>query len=200
MRLLIATTNPGKVREYQDLLYGLAYEQVSLSDVGITQEVAETGATYEENALLKAREYAALSGLLTLADDSGLEVDALGGRPGIQSARYAPDSPARIRQLLVEMQNIPASRRGARFQCVIALAWPDGRAEITTGTCEGQIATAARGTNGFGFDPVFYVPAAGLTMAELPESRKNRISHRARAAQKMRPILERILREGVALK
>ena len=196
MRLLIATTNPGKVREYQHLLNGLAYELVSLSEVGITQEVAETGATYEENALLKAREYAALSGLPTLADDSGLEVDALGGRPGLQSARYAPDSPARIRQLLAEMQNIPAGERSARFQCVIALAWPDGRTEITTGTCEGQIATAARGANGFGFDPVFYVPESGLTMAELPEDFKNQISHRARAARRMRPILERMLREG----
>jgi XTP/dITP diphosphohydrolase len=196
MRLLIATTNPGKVGEYQHLLNGLAYELVGLSEVGITQEVAETGATYEENALLKAREYAALSGLLTLADDSGLEVAALGGRPGVHSARYAPNSPARIRQLLAEMQNIPAGERNARFQCVIALAWPDGRAEITTGTCEGQIATEARGANGFGFDPVFYVPEAGLTMAELPEGSKNRISHRARAAQKMRPILQRILREA----
>ena len=196
MRLLIATTNPGKVREYQHLLNGLAYVLVSLSEVGITHEVAETGATYEENAVLKARECAALSGLLTLADDSGLEVDALGGRPGVHSARYAPDSPASIRQLLAEMQNIPAGERSARFQCVIALAWPDGRTEITTGTCEGQIATEARGTNGFGFDPVFYVPESGLTMAELPEDFKNLISHRARAAQSMRPILERMLREG----
>ena len=196
MRLLIATTSPGKVREYQQLLNGLDYELVSLSEVGITREVAETGATYEENALLKAREYAALSGLPTLADDSGLEVDALGGRPGVHSARYASDSPASIRQLLAEMQNIPAGERSARFQCVIALAWPDGRTEITTGTCEGQIATEARGTNGFGFDPVFYVPESGLTMAELPEDFKNLISHRARAAQSMRPILERMLREG----
>jgi XTP/dITP diphosphohydrolase len=196
MRLLIATTNPGKVGEYQHLLDGLAYELVSLSEVGITQEVAETGSTYEENALLKAREYAALSGLLTLADDSGLEVEALGGRPGVHSARYAPDNPARIRQLLSEMQSIPAGQRRARFQCAIALAWPDGRAEITTGTCEGLIATEARGTHGFGFDPVFYVPESSLTMAELPESAKNLISHRARAAQKMRLILERTLREG----
>ncbi len=196
MRLLIATTNPGKVGEYQHLLNGLDYELVSLSEVGITQEVAETGVTYEENALLKAREYAALSGLLTLADDSGLEVDALGGRPGVHSARYAPDSPARIRQLLAEMRDIPVGERTARFQCVIALAWPDGRTEITRGTCEGQIAMEARGANGFGFDPVFYVPESGLTMAELPESFKNLISHRARAAQKMRPVLERNLREG----
>src|SRR5512139_627608 len=196
MRLLIATTNPGKVGEYQHLLNGLAYELVSLSDVGIIQEVAETGATYEENALLKAREYAAFSGLLTLADDSGLEVDALDGRPGVHSARYAPDSPARIRRVLAEMQNVPADQRSARFQCVIALAWLDGRSEVTSGTCEGWITDEACGSNGFGFDPVFYVPERSMTMAELPEDVKNRISHRARAAQKMRPILERILNEA----
>ena len=137
-----------------------------------------------------------LSGLLTLADDSGLEVDALDGRPGVQSARYAPDSPARIQRLLGEMQNVPADRRRARFQCVIALAWPDGRSEVTSGTCEGWITDEAHGSNGFGFDPVFYVPERGMTMAELPEDVKNQISHRARAAQKMRPILERILNEA----
>ncbi len=198
MRLLIATTNPGKVREYQKLLDGLAYELVSLSDVGIAQEVDETGATYEENAVLKAREYAALSGQLTLADDSGLEVDALSGRPGVQSARYAPDSPMRIRKLLAEMEQVPDDRRSARFQCAIALAQPDGHVDLTTGTCEGRIAQEARGANGFGFDPVFYLPEPGATMAELPEDFKNTISHRARAAQKMRPILERILSDSRA--
>jgi XTP/dITP diphosphohydrolase len=196
MRLLVATTNPGKVREYQQLLYGLNCDLVGLAEVGITQDVAETGSTYKDNALLKAREYAALSGLLTLADDSGLEVDALDGRPGVHSARYAPDSPTRIRRLLGEMQNVPADRRSARFQCVIAIAWPDGRREITSGTCEGWITTEARGDNGFGFDPVFQVPERGMTMAELPYDVKNQISHRARAAQKMRPILERILGEA----
>ena len=196
MRLLIATTNPGKVKEYQQLLNGLNCELVGLSDVSITQEVAETGATYEENARLKACEYATLSGLLTLADDSGLEVDALGGRPGVHSARYAPDSPARIQRLLVEMQNVPADRRSARFRCAIAIAWPDGRAEIVTGTCEGWITTVARGSNGFGFDPVFNISEHGMTMAELPGDVKNQISHRARAAQKVRPILERILNEA----
>ena len=195
MRLLIATTNPGKIREYQQLLNGLNCDLIGLVDVGITQDVDETGSTYEANALLKAQEYAALSGLLTLADDSGLEVDALDGRPGVHSARYAPDSPTRIRKLLGEMQNVPADQRTARFQCVIALAWPDGRTEITVGTCAGWISTEARGSNGFGFDPVFYVPERGVTMAELPDEVKNQISHRARAAQKMRPILERILRE-----
>lgn len=196
MRLLVATTNSGKVREYQQLLNGLSCELVSLFEVGITQEVAETGSTYEENAVLKAQEYAALSGLLTMADDSGLEVDALNGRPGVYSARYAPDSPTRIRQLLTEMQNTPVDQRNAHFQCVIALAWPDGRTEITTGACEGQIAIEARGTHGFGFDPVFYVPEYGMTMAELPDEIKNQVSHRARAAQKLRPVLERILMEA----
>ena len=122
MRLLIATTNPGKVREYQQLLNGLNCDLIGLSEVGITQEVDETGSTYEANALLKAREYAVLSGLLTLADDSGLEVDALNGRPGVHSARYAPDSPARIQRLLAEMHDVPDDQRTARFQCVIALA------------------------------------------------------------------------------
>jgi XTP/dITP diphosphohydrolase len=196
MHLLIATTNPGKVREYQQLLNGLYCDLVGLAEVGITQDVDETGETYEDNALLKARAYAALSGALTLADDSGLEVDALDGRPGVHSARYAPDSPTRIRRLLAEMQNVPADRRSARFQCVIALAWPDGRTEITSGTCEGWITTAARGSNGFGFDPVFHVTERGLTMAELLDDVKNKISHRAHAAQKIRPILERILSEA----
>ena len=196
MRLLIATTNHGKVHEYQQIFNGLSCELASLFEVGITQEVAEAGSTYEENAILKAQEYAGLSGLLTLADDSGLEVDALNGRPGVYSARYAADSPTRIRQLLAEMQKVPADQRSARFQCVIALAHPDGRTEITAGTCEGYITAEARGTNGFGFDPVFYVPEYGMTMAELPEEIKNQISHRARAAQKMYPILERILMEG----
>ncbi len=196
MRLLVATTNPGKIREYQQLFNGLTCDLISLLEVGITQEVAETGSTYEENAILKAHEYAALSGLLTMADDSGLEVDALNGRPGVHSARYASDSPTRIRRLLAEMQNIPTDQRNARFQCVIALARPDGRTEITAGVCKGQIATEARGTNGFGFDPVFYVSKYGMTMAELPDEIKNQISHRARAAQKMRPVLERILMEA----
>jgi XTP/dITP diphosphohydrolase len=196
MRLLVATTNPGKIREYRQLLNGLDCDLVGLEDVGITQEVAETGSTYEENALLKAQAYARLSGLLTLADDSGLEVEALDGRPGVHSARYAPDSPTRIQRLLMEMQNIPSERRGACFRCVIALAKPVGGTEITSGTCEGWITTEARGTNGFGFDPIFFIPERGMTMAELPEDVKNQISHRARAAQKMRPILRRILGEA----
>jgi XTP/dITP diphosphohydrolase len=196
MRLLIATTNPGKVREYADLFAGLPCELISLADVGIGNDVDETGATYEENALLKAREYAAQSGLLTLADDSGLEVDALNGRPGVYSARYAPDSPMRIQKLLGEMKNVPDDQRRARFQCVIVLAWPGGRTDTTQGSCEGWIAHEPRGTHGFGFDPIFYMPEYNATLAELSESLKNTISHRAHAAQKMRLVLERVLSES----
>lgn len=196
MRLLIATTNPGKVREYADLLAGLSCQLVGLSDVGIDNDVEETGATYEENALLKAREYATISGLLTLADDSGLEVDALDGRPGVHSARYASDSPTRITKLLDELKDVPDDQRRARFQCVIALAWPSGRTETTHGSCEGWIAHEPRGVNGFGFDPIFYMPEYNATLAELPESFKNAISHRAHAAHKMRAVLERVLAES----
>jgi len=194
MRLLIATTNPGKVREYQSLFAGFDLELVGLKDVGIDVAVDETGDTYAANAELKARAYAELSGLLTLADDSGLEVAALGGRPGVYSARYAPDSPARIQKLLGEMIDVPDDQRAAKFQCVIALAAPDGSLTTTEGSCDGVIAREARGANGFGFDPVFYMPEHSATMAELPEDFKNQISHRAHAGQKMRAILALIAR------
>ena len=194
MQLLIATTNPGKVREYQALLAGLDVELLDLKDVGIETDVAETGDTYAANAELKARAYAQLSGLLTLADDSGLEVDALAGRPGVHSARYAADSPARIQKLLGDMIAVPDDQRTARFQCVIALARPAGLIASTAGSCAGVIARAARGTHGFGFDPVFYLPEHSATLAELSEDVKNQISHRAHAAQKLRPILEQIAR------
>ena len=189
MHLLIASTNRGKVREYAEILNGLNCELVGLGDVEVTIDVEETGSTYAENAELKARAYSTASGLLTLADDSGIEVDALNGRPGLHSARYAPDSPARIRKLLQEMVGVPDDRRTARFQCAIALAWPDGRVQTVSGACEGRIAHEPRGTNGFGFDPIFLVEAGAKTMAELPDEVKNTISHRARAAQKAREIL-----------
>ena len=189
MHLLIASTNRGKVREYAEILNGLNCELVGLGDVEVTIDVEETGSTYAENAELKARAYSTASGLLTLADDSGIEVDALNGRPGLHSARYAPDSPARIRKLLQEMVGVPDDRRTARFQCAIALAWPDGRVQTVSGAWEGRIAHEPRGTNGFGFDPIFLVEAGAKTMAELPDEVKNTISHRARAAQKAREIL-----------
>jgi XTP/dITP diphosphohydrolase len=192
MRLLIATTNPGKVREYQALLNGLSLDLIGLNEVGITSEIEETGATYEENAELKARTYASMCGLLTLADDSGLEVDALDGRPGVYSARYAEDNAQRIQKLLAELQNVPDSQRTARFQCAIALAWPDGHVEISTGSCEGRIDHEPHGANGFGYDPIFYMPEYHATLAELPRDFKNAVSHRAHAVRQARTILARL--------
>ncbi len=195
MRLLIATHNRGKLREYQELLAGLPFELVTLNDVGILEDVPENGATFEENARIKAMAYAPQSGLLTLADDSGLQVDALGGEPGIYSKRYAGENatdPERIAYLLDKMREIPAGKRTARFICAIAIAQPNGDTWETEGTCEGEIAFSPRGTNGFGYDPVFLFPARGRTMAELPAEEKNRISHRARAAEGARAILARI--------
>ncbi len=185
MKLLVATTNPGKMAEYHALLTGLAVEMVGLRDLAIDLEVEENGSTFEENARLKARVYADASGLITLADDSGLCVDALGGAPGIHSARYAPDAAARIERLLDKMRHVPDDRRTARFVCVIALAEPGGGVFTFEGVCEGRIARQTRGDNGFGYDPIFHIPEYSRTMAELPIPVKNQISHRARAAAKL---------------
>jgi len=194
MRLLIATHNHGKVREYRQLLYGLPHQLLSLDDVGIVDDVPETGHTYAENALLKARAYAQQSGLLTLADDSGLEVDALNGAPGVRSARYAGDhanDAGRVQYLLRRLRDVPLAERTARFRCVIAVSWPDGGVDTAVGAVEGRIAEAPRGAHGFGYDPVFYLPEFGRTMAELEPEIKNRISHRARAALAIRPAIAR---------
>jgi XTP/dITP diphosphohydrolase len=195
-RVLLATRNQGKRREYQNLLAGLNLALVTLDEAGIDLEVEETGATFAENALLKARGYAHASGLPTLADDSGLEVDALGGAPGVHSARYAGADATdqdRYRLLLQSLHNIPEGQRGARFRCVIAVAWPDGAIDVADGTCEGSIAHAPRGSHGFGYDPVFLPAGRTVTMAELSPEEKDRISHRARAAAALRPALERRL-------
>ncbi len=189
MRLLVATQNRGKVREYEELLTGLGLELCSLADVGLHAPVEETGQTFAENARLKAETYGSASGLLTLADDSGLEVDALGGAPGVYSARYAGEGASdadRYTKLLSALAGVPREQRAARFRCVIALAWPAGGVDLFEGQCEGIIAFEPRGTNGFGFDPVFYMPEFGQTMAELPMDVKNRVSHRARAAARLR--------------
>jgi XTP/dITP diphosphohydrolase len=185
MRFLVATNNPGKIREYDVLLAGLRLDLCGLAEVGLDTEVEETGQTFAENALLKALAYGRASRLLTLADDSGLEVEALGGAPGVYSARYAGKGASdadRYRKLLAALESVPWEKRAARFRCVIALAWPDGRVETFEGQCDGVIVFEPRGTNGFGFDPVFYMPEHGCTMAELPTEVKNRVSHRARAA------------------
>jgi len=192
-KLLLATNNKGKAREYQSLLGGIPYRLVTLADEGITTEVPETGATFEENARLKATVLAAESGLLTLADDSGLEVDALNGEPGVLSARYAGENASdadRVNFLLTKLKDVPEDKRTARFRCVIAIATPNGDVKICSGECRGIITTSPRGYNGFGYDPVFYVPEFGKTMAELSPGEKNKISHRAKAAEKAREILK----------
>jgi XTP/dITP diphosphohydrolase len=191
-RLLLATTNKGKAAEYHDLLKGLGLELVTLDQAGISQEAEENCNTFEGNARSKAGFYAALSGLLTLADDSGLEVDALGGEPGVRSSRYAGDNAGdteRVEFLLNKLRDIPHEKRQARFRCVIAIAQP-GKVTLTAeGTCEGFIASGPQGDNGFGYDPIFYLPEYKKTIAELPPDVKNRISHRGRAAEKARLLL-----------
>lgn len=183
-KLLIATTNQGKLREYTELLRGLPFEVVTLRDVGIDASIEETGATIRDNAILKAESYARMSGLLTVADDSGLEVDALDGEPGARSARYAGEGVSdadRNRFLLSKLEGFPDDRRQARFRCVIAVAGPGTATRVAEGTCEGVIARTPQGTNGFGYDPIFHLPDLGRRMAELTTEEKNRISHRGKA-------------------
>ncbi len=199
MQLLIANHNPGKLIEYQEIVAGLPFELVTLDDVGIREDVQETGTTFAENARMKALAYARESNLLTLADDSGLEVDALGGEPGVFSRRYAGDDATdakRINFLLHRMKDVPMEARLARFRCVIAIALPDGQVWESQGTAEGDILFEPRGTNGFGYDPIFYFPRLGKTMAELPAAEKNKISHRARAAEGAREILKTVVRQS----
>lgn len=198
-RLLVATHNPGKVAEYADLLEDDRINWLTLSDAGIDLDVDETGTTFQENAALKAAAYARQSGLLTLADDSGLEVDALGGKPGVMTARYGGEGltpTARYHLLLEAMAGVPEAERAARFRCVIALAAPDGTIlGLAEGVCEGRIALEPSGEGGFGYDPIFYLPDRGVTMAQLPAAEKHRISHRGRAAYSIGPLLRRTLRE-----
>ena len=184
-KLLVATRNSGKLQELTQLLGDVPCDLVSLDDVGIGHEVEETGLTFDENATLKAEAYCRLSGLTTLADDSGLEVDALAGEPGIRSARYAgPDATDadRVAFLLAKLAETPSDAWSARFRCAIAIAVPGEDVELHSGSCEGRIVSIPRGENGFGYDPIFEFPDLGLTMAELPTRLKNRVSHRALAA------------------
>ncbi|NIV27971.1 MAG: RdgB/HAM1 family non-canonical purine NTP pyrophosphatase [Anaerolineae bacterium] len=201
-KLLVGTNNQGKVREYEELLTDLpaSLEVTYPAREGLTMEVQESGETFEENARIKALAYARASGLVSLADDSGLEVDALSGAPGVHSARYAgPEATDidRYRKLLDALAGIPAGQRSARFRCVVAIALPDGTVHTAEGSCEGEIGFAPRGEHGFGYDPVFVVKGyAGRTMAELPPDIKNTISHRARALVAIQPVLEKLLLES----
>ena len=196
-KLLIATRNPGKFREYRKLLGHLPLELTSLEEEGIELQIGETGMSFRQNAIAKAKGYAEISGLPTLADDSGLEVEALGGEPGVKSARYAGPTASDeelIHFLLTKLGDVPWEKRKARFRCVIALAIPQGETYLTEGHCEGIIAFTPAGKHGFGYDPIFYLPEYGLTMAQLKPEVKNHISHRAVAARRMAELLPKILR------
>jgi XTP/dITP diphosphohydrolase len=197
--LVIATTNQNKLREYAGIFTGLPFELRSLRDLGIDDDVEETGATFAENAQLKAEFYAARAGLPVLADDSGLEVHALDGAPGVFSHRYAgPDATDADRNalLLKNLEGVPLHARLARFVCAIVLARPDGVVAQVEGLLPGVIELAPRGSNGFGYDPLFYLLDENATLAELPATRKNQISHRALAARAAREVLERWVAEG----
>lgn len=180
------------MREYSSLLAGISFQLVSPAQVGINTDVEETGNTFEENATLKANEYAAMSGLMSLADDSGLEVDALDGEPGVYSARYAGQDATdadRVNYLLAKIKDVPWEKRTARFRCVIAITLPDDKIELCYGTCDGYITYAPKGTNGFGYDPIFYLPELNKTMAELTLEEKSSVSHRGKAALQAHKLL-----------
>jgi XTP/dITP diphosphohydrolase len=192
MKIILATKNLGKIRELQELLVDEGIKVLSLLDIPDWEDVEENGVTFAENAAIKAREAARKTGLITLADDSGLEVDALGGAPGIFSARYAgePTNDERNTDKVLELLGtIPQNKRTARFRCALVVVTPDGEEYLTEGIVEGQILTERRGTDGFGYDPVFYLPEFGKTMAEINLAEKNKISHRAQAFRKVIPIL-----------
>ena len=194
-KLLIATRNAGKFEELVALLSGCPFDLVSLADAGIDTEVAETGSTYEENAAIKATAYTRESGMLTLADDSGLEVEALGGEPGILSSRYAGEGATdaqRIALLLRNLGNVPERDRVARFVCVIALARPGRPVELYSGGCRGRIVAASRGRDGFGYDPVVVPDGYDITLGEMSSDLKNRIGHRALAARDLTAQLSEI--------
>ncbi len=193
-RLLIATNNTHKVAEFRRLLDDVGYELVIPSQVGLALAVIEDAATFQANASLKGVAHAAASGLPSLADDSGIEVDALGGGPGIRSARYGGprlSDEGRVRLLLHELRDVPWERRGCRYVTALVIAWPSGRQEVFEGACQGVVTFAPVGVNGFGYDPIFHVPEAGRTMAELSAAQKDAISHRGLAAWRAAAVLRR---------
>lgn len=197
-QLLIATNNPGKMEEMHALLAGLPAELVTPADIGLDLHVTEDGTTYAANAEKKAVAFARRSGLISLADDSGLEVDALGGAPGLYSARYlsTPGATDADRRAYL-LKNLAGKPRPwlARFRAAVAIAVPNATAQVVEGACPGEIIPDERGSGGFGYDPIFFLSELGRTMAELGMDEKNRISHRARAVMKARPILDVLFAE-----
>ncbi len=200
MKLLVATNNPGKLQEYRFLLRDLTLEITSLRDEEIDFDPEETGATFDENAILKASAFAGRSGLLTLADDSGLEIDRLDGAPGVHSARYGGtrrgEDVRRYELVLQQLKDVPWAERTARFRCVVAIATPAGKVRTAEGVIEGIITFEPEGEHGFGYDPIFFIPEFDCTMAQLPPETKNCISHRARAAQAALPIIRELVKRA----
>ncbi len=199
IEVVIATRNAGKLKEIQAILAPLSLKILSLRDFPEVPEIIEDGQTFEENSLKKAVAVACRTGRIVIADDSGLSVDALQGRPGVFSSRYAGENATdaeRYQKLLGEMSGIPEEKREATFICIIAVASPKGKAEVVKGECRGKISLSPKGSHGFGYDPVFYFPEWGKTMAELEPEVKNRISHRARALEKLKQVLPSFLEEN----
>ena len=195
-KILLATNNPGKVLEIKALLVDLGFVLLTPADLGLVLEVPEDGENYSDNAAKKAAAFALASGLTSLGDDSGLEVDALGGLPGLHSHRFSPDpdaSDANRRKYLLERLSDKPRPWTARFRATVAIALPSGEVRLATGECEGEIIPDERGSNGFGYDPIFFIPALGRTMAELGMDEKNRLSHRAHAVRNAIPILKEFM-------
>ncbi|RUL51122.1 XTP/dITP diphosphatase [Lysinibacillus antri] len=194
-QVVIATKNKGKAKDFEALFTPLGYEVVTMFDVAPDMEIEETGTTFEENAVLKAETLAQALGKLVIADDSGLAVDALGGEPGVYSARYAGDhdDEANIIKVMEKMNEVPDEKRTARFCCALAIAGPEMESHTVFGTCEGVILREKRGTNGFGYDPIFFVPELNRTMAELTPEEKGAISHRGNAIRKLAEELPNIM-------
>ncbi|WP_404355710.1 XTP/dITP diphosphatase [Cytobacillus firmus] len=194
--VIIATKNAGKAREFERMFKPLGYQVKTLLDYPDFQDVEETGSTFEENAILKAEAVSKAFGRMVIADDSGLIIDALGGKPGIYSARYAGEEKndqKNMDKVLDELESIPDDKRQARFYCALAIAAPGKRTETVSGTCEGRILREKRGTYGFGYDPIFYSEEKGKAMAELMPEEKSEISHRANALQKLEELLPSFL-------
>jgi XTP/dITP diphosphohydrolase len=196
-KLLLATNNPGKVREIMEITRDWGFEILTPAQINLHLEIEENGHTYAENAGLKARAFAQAARMLSMADDSGLEVDALNGKPGLHSARFSPLPNAtdadRRAYLLQQLHGRPRPWT-ARFRCIIAISTPEGETHFAEGICPGEIIPQERGDNGFGYDPIFLLPDSGLTMAQLPMQEKNQLSHRARAVRAARALILEFMR------
>lgn len=193
-RMIFATGNENKMVEIREILGDLPLEILSMKQAGIRADIEENGTSFEENALIKAREVCRLAGEMVLADDSGLEIDYLNGEPGIYSARYMGENTSyrvKNKNLMERLEGVPNEKRTARFVCAIAAVFPDGKELVVRGTVEGIIGYEERGENGFGYDPIFYLPERGLTTAELPPEEKNNVSHRGNALRSMKALLEK---------